>query len=125
MRGELKLIVAVGLVLSSALLNAAPVRAELPETNTRAELSMRKLGRGLANLVTAVFEIPRKTTQIAEESGWMAGSTIGLAQGVWLGCLRAVTGAFEIITFPLEIPKDYGPLLEPEFVFEGGLDYAK
>lgn len=117
-----------GLALVFALIlpgtvDAIPMRSDHVVIKSRADLSMHKLGRGLANIGTAVFEIPRMTSRTADDYGWWAASTIGLAKGVWYGALRLVTGVFEVVTFPLEIPKDYGPLLEPEFVFEDG-DYA-
>ena len=109
------------LVLALILPGVAVTEARTSDqaSDSRVEQSLHKLGRGLTNISTAVFEIPRMTTHAADESGWITASTIGLVKGIWFGVLRAVTGVFEVVTFPLEIPKDYGPLLEPEFVFEG------
>jgi hypothetical protein len=34
-------------------------------------------------------------------------------------CVRAVVGVYEIATFPIPLPKGYGPILkDPEFFFE-------
>ena len=102
---------AVGLV--------TPVLAE--ETPpTYAEGSLRKLGRGIANIATCPGEIFRMTDIVARRDGYLAATTVGLLQGVWRTLLRGGAGVYETLTFFLEQPDDFQPLIRPEFVFAHG-----
>lgn len=78
---------------------------------------IRKLGRGLTNLVTGWLELPVQVMQTTERSGSLAGMTEGLGRGVVLGLGRTVVGALELVSFPIPNPTTrYGPVIEPEFV---------
>ena len=77
----------------------------------------RKLGRGLANTVTGVIEIPKKVIMISKEENVLLGMTWGLVKGTTVGMLRTAAGVYETVTFPFPIPEDYAPVLEPEYVF--------
>ena len=82
--------------------------------------SLRKLGRGLSNVVTAPLELLRTPTLIGRKEGNLAAISGGVVLGVWRTVARAVTGAFEVVTFYAEIPKDFAPLMQPEFVWVHG-----
>ncbi len=78
---------------------------------------VRKLGRGAANLVTGWMEVPAQVLEATEQSGSIAGVTVGLGRGLLFGLGRTLAGAFEVATFPLPNPKThYGPMVRPEFV---------
>ena len=79
---------------------------------------LHKLGRGLANVVTSPAELIRTPQAIARDEGWSKGLGVGIPYGLWRVVLRAVAGAFEVVTFYAEVPADFKPLIEPEFVFE-------
>lgn len=79
---------------------------------------MRKLGRGVANTLTGVVEIPRHIYLISKEENPLLGMTWGLVKGAAVGLLRTACGIYETITFPIPAPADYEPMIEPEFVFE-------
>ena len=79
--------------------------------------SLRKLGRGIANVVTCPIELPRTVEKVALRDGYLAGGTVGILQGAWRTILRGVVGIFEVVTFPVEIPKGFAPLIKPEFAF--------
>ena len=79
--------------------------------------SLRKLGRGIANVVTCPIELPRTVEKVALRDGYLAGGTVGILQGAWRTILRGVVGVFEVVTFPAEIPKGFAPLIRPEFAF--------
>ena len=79
---------------------------------------LTKLGRGLANVATAPFELIRTPQVMAREQGWGRAIGVGVPYGLWRTVLRAVVGAFEVTTFYAEVPDKYGPLMRPEFVFE-------
>lgn len=77
----------------------------------------KKLGRGLANVLTGWIELPKNIYDTSVEENPLAGLTIGLAKGVGMTIVRTGAGIYEVVTFPFPIPEDYGPVLEPEFVF--------
>jgi putative exosortase-associated protein (TIGR04073 family) len=75
----------------------------------------RKLGRGVANLLFGIVEVPNQITHTTAERGGAAGSTFGVGKGLmrWIG--RELTGVYEIVTFPLPLPKGYKPIMKPEW----------
>lgn len=78
---------------------------------------IRKLGRGLGNIVTGWLELFVQPMRTTERSGSWAGMTEGMARGVFLGVGRTVVGALELVTFPIPNPTTgYEPVIEPEFV---------
>ena len=88
------------------------------QDDAHAQTAIRKLGRGLANIGSCWFEVPSQMMDTAESEGGMAAWTYGLAKGVWMMGTRVVVGVYEVITFPIPIPKDYKPIIkEPEFLF--------
>ena len=89
-------------------------------TTSRADGRLRKLGRGAANVLTSPAELLRTPELVGRKSGTLASLTVGLVQGAWRVIQRAAVGAFEVTTFFLEIPKDYAPIVQPEFVWAHG-----
>ena len=81
---------------------------------------LRKLGRGIANIATAPAEIIRTPELVSRRDGYVSAMSVGLVEGTWRTLVRAVTGVFEIATFYVEIPRGFGPLMKPEFVWEHG-----
>ncbi|MFC1698616.1 exosortase system-associated protein, TIGR04073 family [Candidatus Omnitrophota bacterium] len=79
---------------------------------------IRKLGRGLANAVTGVVEIPKKVILISKNDNPLLGLTWGWIKGAAVGLLRTAAGVYETVTFPIPAPADYEPMISPEFVFE-------
>lgn len=86
-------------------------------TASYAQDPAKKLGRGLANILTGWVELPKNIYDVSVEENPLAGLTIGLAKGVGMTIVRTGAGIYEVVTFPFPIPEDYGPVLEPEFVF--------
>ena len=80
--------------------------------------SSRKLGRGLANVLTSWAELPLGMERTAREEGQLAGLTLGLLRGLGRTLLRTVDGAFETLTFLLPNPGNigYAPMLQPEYI---------
>ena len=79
----------------------------------------KKLGRGVANVVTCPFELPKSMGETNEESGIFAGMTWGLFEGLVGTVKRAVVGVYEVATFPVPLPSQYKPILkDPEFFLE-------
>lgn len=80
---------------------------------------VKKLGRGIANVVTSPFEIPMDMGETKDESGIFAAFTWGLLKGTVDMVKRAVVGVYEIVTFPVPLPADYKPIIDdPEFILE-------
>ena len=103
MKKGISVLIIAGLVFLSAL----PAYAGNPA---------EKLGRGLANMGTSPLEVPKTMGKVQEEKGIVAGWTMGLIQGLVNTVKRAGVGIYEVVTFAITFPKDYGPILEdPEF----------
>ena len=59
----------------------------------------------------------RGELEITDVNNWYLKR--GVLKGVGMSCLRLGVGAYEIVTFPFPMPKDYAPILkDPEFMFE-------
>ncbi|PIQ82729.1 MAG: hypothetical protein COV76_02075 [Candidatus Omnitrophica bacterium CG11_big_fil_rev_8_21_14_0_20_64_10] len=102
----------VALVLAVGAIGLArPAHAE--ETGA---LVVTKLFRGIANTATGWMEIPKQISVTWQEEGPGVGSSWGLVKGIGMALARTASGVFEIITFPLPIPDDYQPLMQPEYV---------
>lgn len=91
-------------------------------TLCHADTPLKKLGRGLANVATCFFEVPKGAVDANTTDGLIAALTFGLVKGVFNTGVRAVVGVYETATFLIPIPEDYGPILtDPEFFLEEGL----
>lgn len=82
-----------------------------------AQNMLRKLGRGLANVVTGVVEIPKGVQETFYEEGPVAAASWGLIDGIYKFFARTLTGIYEVVTFPIPLPADYEPIVQPEFLF--------
>lgn len=102
------------LVLFAIIFASPAVHAQTP---------LRKLERGIVNVGTAPVEIPKeirahwiKGSQMTDHiSAWLFA---GLVKGIIMTPVRLVSGAWDILTFPIEVPQDYAPLLKPDLVFD-------
>lgn len=81
-----------------------------------AQNMLRKLGRGVANILTGWIELPKNIYETSVEENVGMGLTVGLAKGIGMSIVRTGAGVYDTITFPFPIPEDYEPLLEPEYV---------
>lgn len=79
----------------------------------------RKLGRGFANVLFGVAEIPGTIAETSREHGGGAGATWGVLKGLGRFVARELVGVYEIVTFPLPFPRNYDPILQPEFPLGG------
>ena len=84
------------------------------------EGALRKLGRGLVNVVTSPGELVRMTEIVGRRDGYVAASSVGILQGLWRTVLRAGAGVYDAATFFAEVPANFEPVVEPEFVFAHG-----
>jgi putative exosortase-associated protein (TIGR04073 family) len=76
---------------------------------------VRKLGRGFANLLFGVVEVPNQYTKAVAEHGGAAGVTYGVPKGFVRWIQREFVGVYEVLTFPVPFPRGYKPVMKPEF----------
>ena len=76
----------------------------------------RKLGRGVANVLTGIIEIPKGVYYKNEDRGWVAAYTTGLINGVVNFVTRECVGVYEIFTF---LGDEKEPIVAPEYVLGG------
>jgi len=82
-----------------------------------ADNPVNKLGRGFCNIVTFHFEIFEQSKRIKAKEGSLKGMTYGLGKGVVMACVRLLVGAYEVATFPVPYPENYGPILKDPVSF--------
>ncbi len=100
----------LGLALASLLVPAgAPAQEYTPS---------RKFGRGLAGMTLGIMEIPGNIVEESRDNGVIAGMTVGFAKGLGSFVTRELVGVYEFLTAPFAVPRDFAPVLEPEFPWQ-------
>lgn len=83
---------------------------------------IHKVGRGLANVLTAWLELPKNLHLGTMEENPFAGVAAGLLRGSGLTLTRLALGAYETVTFPIPYPKEYASPYEaielPDYAWE-------
>ena len=83
---------------------------------------IHKVGRGVGNVLTCWIEVPKNLHLGTQEENPLLGVGWGLVKGSGLAATRLVVGAYEALTFPIPIPKDYASPYEgmelPDFAWE-------
>ncbi|MBN1354570.1 MAG: exosortase system-associated protein, TIGR04073 family [Candidatus Omnitrophica bacterium] len=83
---------------------------------------IKKLGRGVANVISCPLEIPKGISDANTQNGPIAAMTFGLLKGVFMTFVRGGIGVYEVVTFPIPLPTNYAPILtDPEFFLDEGL----
>lgn len=106
------------LILCACIGTGQPATAEEPGLP---EQIGTKFVRGVANLATGWVEIPKQVYVVGSNEGWVAGALRGPFDGLGMFVARTVAGAYEILTFPIPVPPQYQPLVQPAFVWEAEL----
>lgn len=102
-------------VLALILGAASPARAE---SSTGVRIGLKAL-RGVENIAFGfVTEWPKTVYYDSVDHGIPYGVTVGALRGVGVGVLRTGIGIYELITFPVPLPRNYQPMLYPEFPHE-------
>jgi len=101
-------------LVSVFLLNKIALAADNPT---------QKFGRGVANIVTAPVEIAKQVDQEWKKSSENKKNTgIGVVKGFVKGLAFTVgrfsSGLWDVVTFPFQTPKDYEPLMKPDYVLQ-------
>jgi putative exosortase-associated protein (TIGR04073 family) len=79
---------------------SATVLADIQDPPANDYGPTRKLGRGLANLLTAGTEVPNSMCLINEREDNSAAATYGVVKGFGRMFFRMGAGLYEIVTFP-------------------------
>ncbi len=121
MKGESQImkifITALALFLVPSIISPA-FALEAPRPESIAEKMSFKLIRGVANLTTAIAELP-KQTYITSRIHGPIGYVVGPVKGVGMVLYRSFIGLTETIFFMVPHPGYYDPMIDPEFVWEG------
>ncbi len=99
-----------------AIAQRSMTSAELERENSDVNKMFHKLGRGVVNIFTGWLEIPKQTAIEWRRTDPFTGTVLGLVKGTWLGVARTFAGVYEVVSFPFPIPRNYEPIMEPEFV---------
>jgi putative exosortase-associated protein (TIGR04073 family) len=108
-----------GVAVALVLAGSAVVRAQgAVDDSPRGHNALRKLGRGVANVVFGFVELPNQMTKARAEHGGAGALTYGVGKGLlrWVG--RELVGAYEIVSFAVPYPRGYKPVMKPEFPIE-------
>ena len=76
----------------------------------------KKLGRGLSNIAFGWMELPKGIEDVGEQNNFIAATTWGPIYGLGRTVNRTLAGVYEVVTFPVPLPKDFEPLVQPEFM---------
>jgi putative exosortase-associated protein (TIGR04073 family) len=104
----------LGLLLVFAIFLPLGARTDA-EDAPKGQNALRKLGRGFANVLFGIVEVPNQITKTTAAQGGGAGVTYGVGKGLvrWIG--REFAGVYDIVTFPVPFPRGYKPVMRPEF----------
>lgn len=110
-------------MMGCALSVATPVLATGPlyEHSEPARMT-RKLARGVLNVLFCWCEIPHHINQDARNTDFFTGLLTGTGKGIVAGGRRLALGVVDVLTFPVEFPRNYADTQATEFVFESDID---
>ena len=107
----------MSVVITWALLTPLEAVAEdASEEQPYWKLSGKKLNRGLTNAALGWVELPVGIKEVGEDHGVGAAATWGVLHGFGRAIQRTAVGIFEIITFPIGVPENFGPILNDEIL---------
>jgi putative exosortase-associated protein (TIGR04073 family) len=89
---------------------------EVGRTGTTFGRQLHKLGRGILNTLTGFLEVPKRIAQVWRDTDPITGAVVGTIEGAGWALARTATGLYEVVTFPIPVPANYEPLMEPEYV---------
>lgn len=115
------LVLALALLILTGL--APQVRAEEGTTGpfygvASPSRMSRKLFRGVGNVVFGFMELPLTINREIARLDPVTGAVTGTIKGTARTAARMGVGAFEVVTFPIPTPRDYRPIIKPEFVMQ-------
>jgi putative exosortase-associated protein (TIGR04073 family) len=72
-----------------------------------------KLSRGLSNILTSPIEYLNQYNKVAHQPDPVVPFFQGVLNGTAATLQRIFVGAYEVITFPVPVPADFAPIIEP------------
>lgn len=102
--------------LICGLFTVSATADDMTRSRSDAQKMMHKLGRGIVNVLTGWMEIPKNIATEWKETDPFSGVVIGTIKGAGWTWGRTMSGAYDIITFPLPVPDNYETLMEPELI---------
>jgi putative exosortase-associated protein (TIGR04073 family) len=66
-------------------------------------------------MTTPFLEVPGNIIATNRRDGPVEAWTMGLARGIGMTIVRPGVGVYELVTAPIAVPKNYEPILEPEY----------
>ncbi|MCX7019749.1 MAG: exosortase system-associated protein, TIGR04073 family [bacterium] len=86
--------------------------------------SSRKFTRGFVNTFFCWAEVPKEINRDWRNVDPMTGVFTGTGRGLFKGAQRLGAGLYEMVTFPIDMPSRYQPIIYPETVTEDGYDWG-
>ncbi len=68
--------------------------------------AIRKLGRGISNILYGATELPARVIRVNDRAGNNAAGGSGIVEGVERSVVRVAYGIFEVLTFPVKTHKN-------------------
>jgi len=96
---------------------AAFVLTSLVSVALAEDNAFTKFGRGMANIVIAPAEIYAQPVLLSQTNEITTALFAGLLKGISMFVVREVVGVYDVITFPIPIPKGYKPVFTPATTF--------
>jgi putative exosortase-associated protein (TIGR04073 family) len=96
---------------------AAFVLAGLASQASADDNAFTKFGRGMSNIVISPTELYVQPLLFLKKSEPSIAFFGGLFKGLSMFIAREVVGVYEVITFPIPIPKGYRPIINPATPF--------
>jgi len=115
----LSLLLLIAFLLITAAAPAASGNDDVYREGTPGHKIFHKLGRGIVNVLTGWIEIPKNMAKEWRAIDPFSGCVVGGIEGVAWAVGRTSSGCYDVHTFFLDIPEDYAPLMEPEFILPG------
>ena len=78
-----------------------------------------KFGRGMTNILLAPLELVAQPVNMAEDNNVVVSILGGVPKGIVFIPVRIALGVYDVATFFVPYPKDFGYWMEPETVLEG------
>lgn len=74
-----------------------------------------KACRGAAGVALGFLELPGNMADISKKQNVFMGLTAGFAKGLFMIPVRELVGIFELLTFPCDLPREYKPVVDPDY----------
>lgn len=111
------------LILSILAFSPCLYAAEMAQKNT----AIHKLQRGFVNIALSPVEVSAELAKEKKVDSAVPSWGTGILRGSFYAVGRALSGVYDIVTFPVPIPQNYESLVEPELPWdrlEKGEPYA-